>query len=184
MFGRAFLRFFWQRSRTGLYWHHLRCWLGTGGSYAKEMYSSVLERRASTGVTRSLVCAQGWSWLVATAGRCCWAVRDCISQEGDQAILTCVEINVGGASLEQLYLSFTNLWFFQWLKLIYCIQIVKISVLSACSSCRRSQLPLYLYVVCSTPWLRCLPIQAYPPSLLQLEWGSSWTFLVAMHLVC
>ncbi len=95
--------------------------LDIGGPDAMELYSIVLERRASICVTRSLVCMQGWSWLVATAGRCCWVVRDCISQEGDQAILTCVKINVGGASLEQLYHSSNNLWFFQWLKL-YCIQ--------------------------------------------------------------
>jgi hypothetical protein len=46
--------------------------LNIGGPFAKELYSIVLEMRASICVTRSLVCMQGWSTqgLVATAGRC------------------------------------------------------------------------------------------------------------------
>jgi hypothetical protein len=35
--------------------------LDIGGPYAKELYSIILERRASICVTGSLVCMQGWS---------------------------------------------------------------------------------------------------------------------------
>jgi hypothetical protein len=40
-------------------------------------------------------------------------------------------------------------------------KMVKNGVLSVCSSCRRPQPLLYLYVVFSMPWLRCLPIQGW-----------------------
>jgi hypothetical protein len=77
-------------------------------------------------------------------------------------------------------------------------KMVKNGVLSVCSSCRRPQPLLYLYVVFSMPWLRCLTIQGWAgviwslPTKLVAVWTrilmaffiSNVSWVVANVMIC
>jgi hypothetical protein len=64
-------------------------------------------------------------------------------------------------------------------------KMVKNGVLSVCSSCRRPQPLLYLYVVFSMPWLRCLPIQGWARVIWSLptKLVAVWTRILLAFII-